>query len=98
MTLADALDYGGVSVEYRDSMRTKELYVNVRTGPPGAWSESACGALVVHTGVGALAPVEFEWNAEKKELVSDPREIKVNWIAEPMGWPDPPYVYWFIEG
>lgn len=98
MSIADAQEYGGSSAEYRDSMRTQELFVNVRTGPPGAWSECVCGALVVHSGAGALAEVEFEWDHENSQLMSDPRRILVNWIGMPMGWPDPPSMYWFIEG
>ncbi|MNW02085.1 hypothetical protein D3C71_1978180 [compost metagenome] len=79
-------------------MRTKELFVSVRTGPPGAWSESVCGALVVYSGAGALAEVDFEWDHENSQLKSDPRRTLVNWIGMPMGWPDPPSMYWFIEG
>ena len=98
MTMADAQEYGGGSFEYRDSMRTKELFVNVRTGPPGAWSECVCGALVVYSGVGALAEVEFDWDHEDSQLKSDPHRTLVNWIGMPMGWPEPPSMYWFIEG
>ena len=98
MTMADAQEYGGGSFEYRDSMRTKELFVNVRTGPPGAWSECVCGALVVYSSVGALAEVEFEWDHENAQLKSDPCRTLVNWLGKPMGWPNPPSMYWFIEG
>ena len=98
MTMAEAQEYGGGSFEYRDSMRTKELFVNVRTGPPGAWSECVCGALVIPSGVGTLAEVEFEWDHETSQLQSDPRRTLVNWIGKSIGWPDPPSMYWFIEG
>jgi hypothetical protein len=83
LTLADVLDgYGTLdSVEFFQSMRTRELYMRDRWGPPGAWSYYACGALEVFSGAGLLAPVEFEWDSKNSRLISDPSTVIINWMS-----------------
>jgi uncharacterized protein YecT (DUF1311 family) len=97
LTVAELQEMGHTFIEYRSSMRTKEAMVPVRVGPAGAWSECICGALVVHSGVGSLAEVEFEWDEEAEKLVSDPSKTLMNWIGMAAGL-EPPSLYWFIEG
>ena len=96
LSVAELQEMGHTYLQYRDSMRTKELIVPVRVGPSGAWSECICGALVVHSGVGHLAEVDFEWDLKNEKLISDPNKTLINWIGMTSGI-EPPYVYWYIE-
>lgn len=96
VTIADLQELGHSLIEHRSSMRTEELIVRARVGPPGAWSECVFGALVIFSGAGALAHVDFEWDWEKQELVSPPSRTLVNWIGMTSGI-EVPYMYWYIE-
>jgi tRNA A-37 threonylcarbamoyl transferase component Bud32 len=101
LTLADVLDdFNGIEdVEYFESLRTKEVFLRGRWGPPGAWSYYACGSLLVLTGVGALAPVDFEWDLESGRLLTDPRNVRINWMAATsFSGDDVPGFNWFIKG
>lgn len=96
MTLADLEEMGHSHRRYFCSLRTKEVSVPVRVGPPGAWDECVCGALVVFTGVGALAQVDFDWDEQADCLISDPGRTLINYIAKP-GHIEPSF-NWFIRG
>jgi len=77
--LSDTLAVGEVG--YRDSLRTREIYVTGRWGPSGAWSYFSCGSLDVLSRVGLLAHVEFEWDHDANRLKSDPANSLINWMA-----------------
>jgi len=101
LTLADVLlDFRGVEdVEYFESMRTKEIYLRGRWGPPGAWSYYAVGALDVLAGVGSIAPVEFEWDVDAGLLRTNPGEVRINWMAATASYSiDVPGFNWYIKG
>ena len=96
MSVSDLFEMGHTSIDYRSSMRTAELVMPVRVGPPGAWSECFCGALLIHSGVGHLADVAFEWDREIGGMKSNPSETVFNWIGTSSGM-EPPMFSWFIE-
>jgi tRNA A-37 threonylcarbamoyl transferase component Bud32 len=101
LTFADVLHgYGTVEdVQYFQSLRTREVYVQDRWGPSGAWSYYACGALDVSSGVGLLAPVDFEWDESASRLVSDPGKVLINWMAATAYHSDDvPAFNWYIKG
>lgn len=84
LTLADLVSHGYnkiEDVEYFESLRTREIYIRSRWGPPGAWTYYAAGALEVFSGIGYLEPVEFQWDAENNRLITDPSQVTINWIA-----------------
>lgn len=97
LTVQDLFDMGHKHVVCRDSMRTSEIIVPVRMGPPGAWSECFFGALSVHSGAGALSETVFEWDYSKEELKSPAKDTVFNWIGIGGSTLDPPYFYWFIK-
>lgn len=98
LTLADILasDHQ-LEIEFRDSLRTQEVYVRGRSGPPGAWTYFCFGALSVFSGVGLLQETQFEWDKEAGCLRTDPKDILVNWMALPGSTLDAPYFDWFIK-
>lgn len=97
ITVQDLVDMGHEHIKYRDSMRTREIVVPVRVGPPGAWSECFFGALVVLSGAGALAATDFDWDLAAERLASPANATLFNWIGIGGFGGDPPYFSWFIE-
>lgn len=101
LTLADLLE-GGYNqvedVEYFEGLRTREVSVRSRWGPPGAWTYYAAGALDVFSGVGHLAPVEFEWDPVEGRLVTEPSKVMINWMALMSTYSENvPGFNWFIK-
>ncbi|WP_459190644.1 lysozyme inhibitor LprI family protein [Ralstonia pseudosolanacearum] len=98
LTLADILACDDqLEVDFRDSLRTQEIYVCGRSGPPGAWTYFCFGALSVFSGVGLLQETQFEWDKEAGCLRTDPKDILINWMALPSSSLDAPYFDWFIK-
>jgi uncharacterized protein YecT (DUF1311 family) len=98
LTLADVLAIDDQSgIEFRESMRTQEVYVCLRIGPPGAWTTFCFGALSVFSRAGLLQDIEFEWDREAQCLRTDPKDILINWMALPGSSFDVPYFDWFIK-
>jgi hypothetical protein len=98
ITVHDLIEMGHLHVMYRDSMRTRELIVPVRTGPAGAWTECFFGALVVHSGVGALAETDFLWDFQTEQLKSPAADTRLNWVGIGGTALEPPYFSWYIKG
>ena len=97
LTLADILQiYPDITVEHRSSMRTEDVFVHVRIGPPGASEDYFFGALSVFSGVGSLQEVLFKWDREAEKLVTDPREILINWMGTSSSLEAPSF-RWFIR-
>lgn len=97
LTLADILKINPeISLEHRFSMRTEEVFVHVRIGPAGAWQDYYFGALSVFSGAGSLQDVRFEWDRETEELVTDPKDILINWVGI-SGSLKAPCFTWFIK-
>ena len=97
LTLADILEIDPqTTVEYRWSMRTQEVFVHVRIGPPGAWDDYFFGALCVFSGAGNLQDVLFEWDREAEKLVTDPKNILINWMGTSSTLESPCF-NWFIK-
>ena len=98
LTLADLLKQDDqVQVEFRSSMRTQEIFVQGRVGPPGAWTDYCYGALAVFSGAGNLQETNFEWDHETEKLVTNPKDVLINWMALPGSSLDAPYLSWFIK-
>ncbi|WP_175995425.1 lysozyme inhibitor LprI family protein [Burkholderia vietnamiensis] len=98
LTLADVLGHDDqLMVEFRSSLRTQEVYVQGRTGPAGAWTYFCFGALSVFSGAGNLQDTQFEWDRETNRLLTDPKDILINWMALPGSSLEPPYFSWFIK-
>ncbi|MFN9473540.1 hypothetical protein [Acidovorax sp.] len=97
MTIGDVSDMGHKHIEYRDSMRTKEVIVPMRVGPTGAWSECFFGALVVFSGAGVLAETEFDWAHTEGRLCSPAQSTVFNWVGIGGSGGEPPYFSWFIK-
>lgn len=98
LTLADILAYDDqLTVEFRSSLRTQEIYVYGRSGPPGAWTYFCFGALSVYSGVGLLQDTQFEWDREANCLKTDPKNVLLNWMALPGSSIDAPSFDWFIK-
>lgn len=97
LTVQDLFDMGHKHIICRDSMRTSEVIVPVRMGPAGAWSECFFGALVVHSGVGALAETTFHWDHSSDQLKSQATDTVFNWVGIGGSLSDPPHFYWFIK-
>lgn len=99
LTLEDVLDGEGSieSIRYFESGRTREVFICERWGPTGAWNYYACGAFIVLSGVGDLAEVSFEWDRDLARLKSDPKDVRINWMASMSSFAnDPPGFDWFI--
>lgn len=97
LTLADILEIDPqTAVEHRWSMRTQELFVHVRIGPPGAWDDYFFGALSVFSGAGSLQDVLFEWDREADKLITDPKDILINWMGTSSTFEAPSFG-WFIK-
>lgn len=97
LTLADLLEIDPqIQAEFHWSMRTQELTVLIRMGPAGAWSYYYFGALKVLTGAGYLQDTHFDWDMEAGRLISDPKEVLINWMALPSSTLNPPGFNWFI--
>lgn len=97
LTLADLLEIDSqVTVEHRLSMRTEEIFVCIRSGPPGAWEDYFFGALSVFSGAGSLQEVLFTWDHETEKLVTDPKDILINWIGTSNSL-EAPFFSWFIK-
>lgn len=96
MTLQDVLDVADYSVvEHFFSARTEEIYVKGRMGPSGAWTPFCFGALKVCSGAGLLQPTDFEWDYESEALVTDPKDVLINWMA--FGSEETTSFSWFIK-
>lgn len=98
LTVQDLQDLGHETILYSESMRTKELVVPVRTGPAGAWSECLFGALVIYSGVGALAATDFQWDDTSQRLRSRASDTVLNWVGIGGTPDDPPRFDWYIKG
>ncbi len=97
LTLADLLEIDPqVVVQHRWSMRTREVFVRIRVGPPGAWDDYYFGALATTTGAGNLQDVFFKWDDDSQALITDPREVVINWVGM-VDDADAPYFSWFIS-
>ena len=99
LTLADVLEGGNEveDIEYLESMRTRDVYLRGRWGPPGAWRYYACGALYVMSGAGDLADVEFDWDEKNGCLLTEPSRVLINWVASMSNYSsDVPGFNWFI--
>jgi serine/threonine protein kinase len=81
MSFADVMEHYPETIEYFTSLRTKEVYLQGRWGPPGGWTYYAFGALHVFSGIGMLQDVDFEWNETTNQLVTDPKQLRPNWMA-----------------
>lgn len=97
MTLGDVIEHYPSTIEYSESLRTKEVYVRGRWGPPGAWTYYGYGALYVNTGVGHLQEVDFSWDKTSNQLVSEPKSVLINWMALMSSYGEPPGFDWFIK-
>ncbi len=69
-----------LSLEFKDSTRHSELFITGREGPRGAWHYIAFGVLSPHL-PGPLLDVSFDWNKDENKLISQPKDIKINWAA-----------------
>lgn len=69
-----------LSLEFKDSTRHSELFITGREGPRGAWHYIAFGVLSPHH-PGPLLDVSFDWSKEENKLISQPKDIKINWAA-----------------
>lgn len=97
ITVNDLIEMGHHALIYRNSLRTKELVVPVRTGPAGAWSECFFGAMVVHSGVGWLAETDFQWDETSERLISSAEETVLNWVGIGTDHGEPPYFDWYVK-
>lgn len=96
MTLQDVLDIDEyATVEHFHSARTEEIYVRGRSGPSGAWTPFCFGALKVFSRAGLLQDTDFEWDAESGVLVSEPKDVLINWMA--FGSDQGTFFSWFIK-
>ena len=96
LTIADLMAADPrLTVQHRGSARTQEVYLEGRSGPPGAWTQFCYGALMTN-GAGRLMDVDFEWDYDKSQLVTNPSRVKVNWAAV-MGSHEIPNFSWFIR-
>jgi hypothetical protein len=68
------------TLRYRDSLRHQEVLVEVRLGPPGAWSNWTFGAMMA-VGSRALHESYFEWDHEAGHLKTALSLVLVNWVA-----------------
>lgn len=98
LTLADLLKQDSqMRVDFRSSMRTQEVFVQSRIGPPGAWTDYCYGALSVFNGAGNLQDTNFEWDHETERLVTNPKDVLINWIALSGSSLEAPSFSWFIK-
>ncbi|OXJ10508.1 hypothetical protein CFB45_26670 [Burkholderia sp. HI2500] len=98
LTLADVLEYDDqLMIEFRSSLRTQEIYVRGRIGPAGAWTYFCFGALSVFSGAGCLQDTQFEWDREANCLLTDPKDVLINWMALPGPSLEAPNFSWFIK-
>ncbi|WP_071160803.1 hypothetical protein [Methylomonas sp. LWB] len=79
LSIADVKCEGSM-LRYRDSLRHREILVEVRLGPTGAWSYWTYGAMMAF-GSQALHESLFEWDTKSNCLITDPSLVLVNWIA-----------------
>jgi len=79
LTIADVLEEGD-TLRYRSSLRHEEMLVEVRLGPPGAWSNWTFGAMMA-VGSRALRESYFEWDREAERLKTAQSLVLVNWVA-----------------
>nr|WP_301294761.1 lysozyme inhibitor LprI family protein [Pseudomonas sp. S3E17] len=97
LTLADILEIDPqITVGHRWSMRTEELTVHIGIGPPGVWMGYYFGALSIFSGAGSLQEVLFEWDRETERLVTDPKDVLINWMGTSNSL-EAPYFSWFIK-
>jgi len=97
LSVQDLFEMGHEHSIYRDSLRTREIIVPVRVGPAGAWSECFFGALVVHSGAGALADVDFDWDQVSERLTSPLEATLFNWVGIGGSSSEPPCFSWFVK-
>ncbi|WP_025859399.1 lysozyme inhibitor LprI family protein [Pseudomonas sp. CHM02] len=96
LTLQDVLDIDEyTTIQYAWSARTEEVFVRGRTGPPGAWTDYCFGALKVFSGAGLLQETAFEWDSQAERLITDPKDVLINWMA--FGSEDGAPFSWFIK-
>jgi hypothetical protein len=79
MNLSDAMQDEG-ELRYNSSLRSEEIVWLTRIGAPGIWLNYTFGALWPLT-PGYLADTSFTWNREEAKLISDPKDVLLNWIA-----------------
>ncbi|WP_208458402.1 hypothetical protein [Burkholderia multivorans] len=78
ITLQDLPIDHHLQMDFRESTRHSELIITGREGPKGACHYITFGALDPHM-PGPLLPSSFEWDKEKKMLVSRPESVSINW-------------------
>lgn len=79
MSLADAMQDEG-ELKYRSSLRSEEIVWVTRIGVPGAWNNYTFGALLPLT-PGVLDETSFTWDSDKDQLISNAKDVHINWIA-----------------
>lgn len=97
MTFADVLEHYPERFKYFESLRTREVYVCGRWGPAGAWTYYAFGALQVLSGIGMVQEVDFDWDMTKSDLLTDPKNLRPNWMAVMSSGAQVPSFNWYIK-
>ncbi|MGH8532514.1 MAG: hypothetical protein ACREV1_07245, partial [Gammaproteobacteria bacterium] len=46
---------------------------------------------------GNLQEVSFEWDHEGSRLITDPKDVLINWMALPASSIEAPFFSWFIK-
>lgn len=87
-----------LQIKHRFSARTVEIYVLMRIGPPGGWSEYYFGALMPHHGPTELLNTDFDWDWESERLIGSPKDVLVNWFGQGYAFDDEaPGISWMIR-
>lgn len=79
MYLIDAMEDDG-KLHYRPSRQSEDLAWVSRIGPPGALHYYTFGAMWPIAG-GYLAGTSFKWDAVHGRLITNPKDIRINWVA-----------------
>lgn len=74
-------DFGRELAElrYRSTLRTSELLLETRVGPPGAWMNFTFGALAPLS-PGMLADVNISTTTERV-ILSEAAKVRINWVG-----------------
>lgn len=97
LTFADLVEFGAQpNFQFRSTLRTRELYCQVRLGPSGAWRDYYFGAIAPFSGT-ALAYTQFDWDEETSTLKTPLDKILVNWFGQNNKYDDAPWASWSIR-